>query len=121
MAYSPPELPDPQEAVFTPDGEMAGGYADPSDEALSTSPVFEDARFVWDEFARRHKMRHTPARGVGLDDFLLRANARWRYPALLRAVLGGNLQADEVIEFSPSGRWKEEVRRIAASGQRKGK
>lgn len=119
-AFAPPELPDPEEVVFTPDGEIAGSFVDPSDPYPAPSPsVFEDARFVWEEFARRHKARHTPARGVELEDFLLRADARWRYPALLRAVIGGDFHADEIVKFNPSEPWQEEVRRIAASaGQR---
>ena len=36
--FTPPELPDPEEAVFTADGMLAGGFVDPSDEDLFSSP-----------------------------------------------------------------------------------
>lgn len=75
--------------------------------------IAQGAERAWEAFALSHKMRRGSARGVGLEDFLLRASARWRYPALLRAILA-DLSFDHlVLKFDPSPEWRKEVRRLA--------
>ena len=51
--FIPPELPDPEEAVFTADGMLAGGFIDPSDEELNAGPATAPADPPgWEEAAQ---------------------------------------------------------------------